>query len=60
MTTYTCPLCNETMERDLILFLGHGEQHVIDEIRKSHPEWASKDGACQECVDYYRKAMGRG
>jgi len=57
MTTYTCPLCNETMDRDLIKFLGHGEQHIIDEILKTHPEWASADGACGECVEYYRKAM---
>jgi len=45
------------MVRDLALFLDHTNQHVIEEIKKTHPEWVEADGACQPCVEYYRKAM---
>ena len=45
------------MVRDLGLFLDHAQQHVIDQIKKSHPEWVAPDGACRPCVEYYEKAM---
>ncbi len=57
MANYTCPLCNETMAHDLILFLSHGEDHIITEIKKSNPHWVAENGACAPCVEYYRKAM---
>lgn len=51
---YTCPICQKTMGRDLVLFLNHTDQHIVDQILKKHPEWAKKDGLCQPCVDYYK------
>jgi hypothetical protein len=45
------------MERNLVLFLNHGEQHVIDKIKEEHPEWVSEDGVCQPCAEYYRKQL---
>jgi hypothetical protein len=43
------------MDRDLILFLQHTDHHIIEEIKKTNPHWVSSDGACRECVDYYRR-----
>lgn len=54
MTNYQCPLCGNTMARDLVLFLDHTNQHVIDKIKQSHPEWIAENGACKPCVDYYQ------
>ena len=54
---YHCPLCGRKMERNLALFLGHAEVHVMDQIKKEHPEWVAEDGACRPCADYYRSQL---
>jgi hypothetical protein len=41
------------MDRDLVVFLDHTNQHVIDRIKQAHPEWITENGACQPCVAYY-------
>ncbi len=53
-TAYRCPLCHRTMERNLVLFLRHTDQHVIDQIKKEHPEWVAEDGVCKPCSEYYQ------
>jgi len=45
------------MERNLILFLNHADQHVIDQVKKEHPEWVTKDGICKPCAEYYRRQL---
>lgn len=45
------------MSRDLLLFLDHTNQHVIDRIKLAHPEWVTEDGACKPCVAYYQSEM---
>ena len=57
MGTYQCPICNEKLPRDAALFLDHGNQHVIDSIKKAHPKWVSTDGVCRGCYDYFIKQM---
>jgi len=42
MTTYTCPTCNESMPRDLLLFVRHTDVHIQEAqeaalSRKSRP-----------------------
>ena len=54
MAGYKCPLCQETMDRDLARFLDHTNQHVIDKIKSRHPEWQASDGTCQPCLEYYQ------
>ena len=41
------------MDRDLVLFLDHTNQHVINQIKLSHPEWVAENGACKPCSAYY-------
>ena len=55
--SYRCSLCNENVEGDLIVFKEHTEEHIIDEIKKKHPEWVRKDGACQKCIDYFKAQL---
>lgn len=57
MSIYTCPTCGEKMERDLLLFIEHTDQHVVEEIKKRHPSWITKDGFCPQCLDYFKKAI---
>lgn len=57
MAEYQCPLCGRKMERNLLLFLNHGERHVIDRIKVEHPEWVAANGVCEPCAEYYRKQL---
>lgn len=57
MAVYTCPTCGERMERDLLLFTRHTDAHVIDELKKIHPEWVTREGFCPKCLDHYKAAM---
>lgn len=57
MAGYRCPLCGREMERNLILFLDHTDQHIIDQIKEEHREWVGADGVCEPCAEYYRKQL---
>ena len=57
---YVCPLCQKKINRDLLLFNAHTEQHILDVIKKDHPDWAAQDGTCKKCADYYKKARNAG
>ena len=56
MAIYTCPTCNEKMERDLSLFMDHTDKHIVDEVKRLHPNWVTDDGFCPDCLEYYKKA----
>lgn len=55
--TYKCPMCGRVMERNLVLFLEHGQQHIIDKIKEEHPEWVTEDGVCKPCAEFYEKQL---
>lgn len=57
---YTCPVCGEKVERELLMFISHTEKHIADEISRKHPEWGKDDGVCNKCIDHYRKQMKGG
>ena len=54
MENYKCPLCHEEIERDLVVFRNHTDKHILEEIKKGHPEWVESDGVCRQCVEYFR------
>ncbi|MDV2495010.1 MAG: hypothetical protein RX316_02225 [bacterium] len=56
--TYTCPTCGEVMERDLLAFLSHTDQHIIEALKELHPEWMEADGEYPKVVDFYRAQLG--
>jgi hypothetical protein len=58
--TYTCPVCGEKVKRDLMAFVDHTEAHIVEEIKKKHPEWVEKDGMCARCIEHYRDEMKGG
>lgn len=54
---YKCSTCKEDIDGDLLVYIGHTEKHIMDEIKLTHPEWAEDNGLCQKCVDYYKNQM---
>ena len=58
MVYYTCGVCNQRVERDVLVYTAHTEVHIVDEIKKKHPNWTEKDGLCAKCLEYYRNAKG--
>lgn len=60
MPSYRCPLCGRTLERNLVLYLGHTDQHVIDKIKEEHPEWVEANGVCKPCAEYYKRQLRGG
>ena len=53
MAAYQCPVCDNEIPRDLIIFLNHTNEHIIEAIKKQNPEWVASDGLCNRCVEYY-------
>jgi len=50
-----CLLCGRTLtDRALHDRL---EASVLASIRAEHPEWSDGDGACQPCIQHYRKFL---
>ncbi len=53
---YVCPTCGERMERDLLLFMQHTDAHILELLKKSHPDWITHDGYCPKCLAHYQAA----
>ncbi|MFH1868958.1 MAG: hypothetical protein ABH843_08315 [Candidatus Omnitrophota bacterium] len=54
---FVCPTCEIKIPRDLSVIIPHTEGHIVELIRKRHPEWAEKDGICKKCYVYYKKQL---
>ena len=57
---FRCPLCGEIIPRELLAITAHGQEHILDEIKKKHPKWVEKDGLCKKCYDYYKNQIHPG
>ncbi len=57
MPDFICPTCNENMSRDLDIVIPHTEEHIIDAIKKKHPNWVESDGICKKCYEYYKSQL---
>lgn len=55
---YTCGVCGEPVEGDLLSFLHHTDQHILDALRELHPQWVEGDEGNLRLVDYYRAQLG--
>ncbi len=45
------------MSRDLLVVISHTEEHIIDVVKKAHPDWIEKNGLCKRCYEYYKKQL---
>ncbi|MFQ5792228.1 MAG: hypothetical protein ACE5JI_17300 [Acidobacteriota bacterium] len=56
--TYTCAVCNAEMERDLLVFLRHTDQHILEALKDHRPEWADSDADGSHVLELYRSQLG--
>jgi len=60
---FKCPLCSEIVPmKELRSHAASDDQRfkdgmLIARIKQDHPEWVEADGACPQCIEYYRKAL---
>lgn len=54
---FICPTCKEKMVRDLSIIIPHTEEHIVEIIKRRHPDWAKEDGVCKRCYEYYKKQL---
>jgi len=54
---FLCPVCGKLFRRDLMLIIRHTEKHIIDAIKKSHPEWKDTEELDRKCYEYYRSQL---
>lgn len=57
---YICPECGKRMPRELQVIIPHTEGHIVDAIKKKHPDWAGPDGVCKKCYAYYKNQLRGG
>ncbi len=50
-----CPVCNKDLEESVVDVCCSAYEYIIERIKKDHPEWVEKDGACPKCVEQYKK-----
>jgi len=50
-----CPLCGREVAEEMLRFHEAIEKVVLEMIQAQHPEWVASDGACPECIAYYRR-----
>ena len=56
---FICSVCSKKLPRELLVIIPHTEEHIINEIKKQHPKWATADGVCAKCYEYYKEQMGK-
>ena len=49
-----CPVCKKMEDKDLVDLCKTAYDYIAEVIKKDHPEWQEKDGACPKCVEYYQ------
>lgn len=53
-------MCDQDLPVSLLRSHIESEQkdirgYIMEQIKKAHPKWVEKDGACPKCWEYYRK-----
>lgn len=54
---YKCSVCGEKVDGDLLAYIKHTETHIINHIKKDHPDWIEKNGLCPKCENFYRRQL---
>ncbi|MGA2774994.1 MAG: hypothetical protein ABSE81_02900 [Candidatus Omnitrophota bacterium] len=49
-----CPVCKEEQDESLVNLCTSAHEYIIETLKKEHPDWQEKDGACPKCVEYYK------
>ncbi len=57
---YTCGVCQDHVDGDLVALKEHTDQHIIDIIKVQKPHWVEADGVCPKCLNYLREQIKGG
>ncbi len=55
--TYYCPLCQQVVQEHLRPIHETAEEWVISHIKETHPEWIESNGACPNCIQFFRSNL---
>jgi hypothetical protein len=50
-----CPVCKKEQEEGLVDLCTTAYDYIVETLKREHPDWQEKDGACPKCVEYYKK-----
>lgn len=56
---FICPTCERSLPRELQYIIPHTEEHIVNEIKKSHPKWIDSDGLCKKCYEHYNNQLNK-
>ena len=48
-------VCGKSSKEEIVDVCTTAYDYIIEQIKKDHPEWVEKDGACPKCIEYYKK-----
>ena len=54
---FICPTCKIKMPRELQIIVPHTEEHIVEAIKETHPNWVAAEGICKKCYEYYKSQM---
>ena len=49
---YTCPLCSEEMDMDMVKYMSHMKEEILKKVREDHPDWDPSKGICPKCKEH--------
>ena len=51
---YQCSVCQKAIEGDMAVYMDHTQNHIMDLVKRDHPQWVQSDGLCKPCYEYYK------
>lgn len=54
MARYSCPICGDLVEEELLCLHFERERWLVRRIKEKHPEWVEEDGACPRCLKAFK------
>lgn len=57
LVDYQCPVCGKIIKDAIPLFVDHTEGHILEIIKKNHPQWVSENGVFPPCLAYDRQQL---
>ena len=53
-TEKICPICGKSKDTGIVDTCMTSYLYVLERIKEDHPDWVESDGACPQCLEYYK------
>ena len=50
---YTCPVCKHKITGDIVNFLDHTKEEMVDILKQKYPDWNEGMGLCPKCKEKF-------